>query len=306
MKIAVIGGGISGLGSGVILSPHHEVHLFEAGDRLGGHAHTVDIQEAAHLSVPVDTGFLVFNELNYPHLTAFFRYLDVRTVDSDMSLSIRTTASDLEWAGTNLNSIFGQKKNLLRPSFLRMLREILRFHREAESNLVLSRRHGWTPAELFRERDFSPDFCAHYLIPIGAAIWSTPEKAILEYPADTFLTFFLNHKLLQVNDRPIWKTVVGGSKKYVQKARALISRVHLGHEVLAVRRDQTGIVVRTAQGESRFEKVIFATQKVKLMPLAAGNLRTRHSTFLPSCRWRANTNSFFVIPPSELESILTI
>lgn len=258
MKIAVIGGGISGLGAGVILSPHHEVHLFESAGRLGGHANTVDIPEgAAH--VAVDTGFLVYNELNYPHLTAFFRFLNVETVNSDMSLSVRSVREDLEWAGTNLNTIFAQRRNLFRPSFLGLLKEILRFHRHAEKNLSVSRRHGLSLGELLVRENYSQPFCQFYLLPIGAAIWSTPEAGILDYPADTFLTFFLNHKLLQMNNRPVWRTVLGGSRNYVKKAQAKISNVHLNAKVTAVKRSEGRVWLRTENGEAQFDKVIFAT-----------------------------------------------
>lgn len=258
MKIGIVGAGITGLGAGVILSREHEVHLFESDSRLGGHAHTVEIAEEGG-RVPMDVGFLVFNELTYPHLTAFFRYLDVATEDSDMSLSVRSIEDGLEWSGSNLNTVFGQRRNLIRPRFYRMLSEILRFHREAESNLALSRRHGWTLGDLFKARNFGRELSERYILPIGAAIWSTPEFGMLDYPADTFLTFFLNHKLLQVNDRPVWKTVSGGSKSYVMKAERRITHVHRGTEVLEVASAGTQVRVRTAAGEDVFDRVIMAT-----------------------------------------------
>jgi len=268
LKIAVVGGGISGLGTALILSREHEVHLFESDKRLGGHAHTVEVQEDG-AAIPMDTGFLVFNELNYPHLTAFFRHLNVDTVDSDMSLSVRVASIGLEWCGTNLNTVFGQRKNLLRPSFYRMLRETLRFHREASDNLGLARRHAWTLGDLLRERSYTKEFSAHYLLPIGAAIWSTPERGMLEYPAETFLSFFLNHKLLQVNDRPVWKTVKGGSVCYVNKVKALLPFVHSGHKVLSVKRNNLGVLVRTTAAEGRFDRVVLATHAPVSLSLLA-------------------------------------
>jgi predicted NAD/FAD-binding protein len=258
MKIAVIGGGISGMGAAVILGVSHEVHLFEADSRLGGHAHTVEIADPSG-PVPLDTGFLVYNELNYPQLTAFFRYLNVETALSDMSLSVKSEKTGLEWCGTNLNTVFGQRRNLVRPSFIRMLLDILRFHREAEANLALSRRHGWSLRDLLREGAFTPELAADYLLPIGAAIWSTPEKRMLDYPADTFLAFFLNHKLLQVNDRPVWRTVRGGSIEYVKKARELIPHLHLNEPVRKVTRETAGIRLATDKGELVFDRVVFAT-----------------------------------------------
>lgn len=257
MKIAVVGAGISGLGASIIVGTKHEVHLYESESRLGGHAHTVDLQTAVG-PVSADVGFLVYNELNYPQLTAFFKYLGVDTVNSDMSLSIQS-AGGFEWAGNNINSVFGQRSNLFRPSFYSMLWDILRFHREAKNNLELSRRHAWSLGELLRERKFSLNFSDNYLLPMGAAIWSTPEDKMLEYPADTFLQFFINHKLLQVAGRPQWKTVKGGSRHYVEKAKQKIAHLHLGEAVLAVENLGSEVLLSTKLGSEKFDKVILAT-----------------------------------------------
>lgn len=258
MKIAVIGSGISGLGAAYILSRSHEVHLFEASNRLGGHAHTSLIKDQDG-DVPVDTGFLVYNELTYPHLMAFFAHLKVNTAESDMSLSIRNSGTGLEWSGTNLNSIFGQRKNLLKPSFHLMLLEILRFHREVENNLSLARRHGWTVGDLLAQRKFSASFSTNYLLPMAAAIWSTPEKGMLGFPAATFLNFLINHKLVQVNDRPKWRTVTGGSVEYVNKVAAQLAHVHMNAPVTAVVRSGEKIKLKTGGREVEFDRVIFAT-----------------------------------------------
>lgn len=269
MKIAVIGSGISGLGAAFILSRAHEVHLFEATDRLGGHAHTTNIPDQEN-AVPVDTGFLVYNDLTYPHLKALFEHLDVPTIESDMSLSIRNDRSGLEWCGTNLNTVFGQRRNLFKPSFHKMLLEILRFHREAEENLGKARRHGWTVGELLRLRRFSDDFGANYLLPMAAAIWSTPEKGMLDFPAATFLGFLINHKLVQVNDRPKWRTVVGGSVQYVKRVAAQLPSIHQSTPVLEVERSARGVTVRTENANVEFDKVILATHA----PVTYGLLKT--------------------------------
>ncbi len=258
MKIGVIGAGISGLSAAWLLSKKHEVHLFESENRLGGHAHTYSVKEGAS-TVPVDTGFLVYNELTYPNLTSFFKALNVETVDSEMSLSIQVSDRNLEWSGTDLNSIFGQRSNLLKPNFYRMLIEIMRFGREAEHNLMLSARHAWTLGELLANRRFSKRFLTDYLLPVGAAIWSTPEFKILDFPASTFLTFFMNHKLLQVNNRPIWKTVKNGSIQYVQKVAAEIPHIHLSSEVVEVERIGGKVNVKTNSGTFEFDRVIMAT-----------------------------------------------
>lgn len=272
MKVAVIGGGISGIGAAWLLSrAGHEVHLFEAEDRLGGHAHTVDVQEEGG-PLPVDTGFLVYNELTYPNLIGFFEELGVETIGSDMSLSIKSSREDLEWAGDNLNSVFGQRKNLFSPGFYLMLWDILRFGREAEKNLSLARRHAWSLGELLENRKYSRRFLDHYLLPIGAAIWSTPEGEMLAFPAETFLVFFMNHKLLQVNDRPQWRTVLGGSRQYVEKAARGIRHIHLSSPVESVERKENGRIELVVGGNTlEFDKVIFATHA----PVTAKILRNK-------------------------------
>lgn len=258
MKIAVVGSGISGISAAWILSGVHEVHLYESEGRLGGHAHTVDVSEGEK-KIPVDTGFLVYNELTYPNLIGFFHELGVETIESDMSLSIIAKDKGLEWAGNNLSSVFGQRKNLLNPGFLWMLIEILRFGREAEKNLALSRRHAWTLGELLNQRRYSQRFIDDYLLPIGGAIWSTPEGEMLSFPAETFLSFFMNHKLLQVNDRPKWRTVKNGSRQYVEKAAKKISHIHLNAKVTSVERKGEKVSV-TANGVTQdFDRVILAT-----------------------------------------------
>ena len=259
MKIAVIGAGISGIGAAVILGKEHEVHLFESENRLGGHAHTVAINQSGEVPILADTGFLVYNELTYPNLIAFFEMLGVETVPSDMSLSVQVQDKGLEWSGTNLNTVFAQRKNLLRPSFLKMLTQILRFNREAEQNLVLAKRHAWTLGELLTSRRFGRHFRDYYLLPIGAAIWSTPEDSMLKFPAATFLTFFLNHKLLQVNDQPKWRTVKNGSIQYVEKAAKLIPHIHLGKAIQQVERTQKGVQVKLDDGVMLFDRVVMAT-----------------------------------------------
>jgi predicted NAD/FAD-binding protein len=259
LKIAVIGSGIAGLGSSLLLSSEHEVHLFEHEPRLGGHAHTSDIK-VGNDSVAVDTGFLVYNELTYPHLIGMFDYLGVETINSDMSLSIRVPSRNLEWAGDNMNTIFAQRKNLLSPRFYRLLLDILKFHKQAESNCELSRINRWTVADLLHEMKFTKELAEWYILPMLAAIWSTPEQKMFDFPAETFLTFFINHKLLQVNDRPQWKTVKGGSRQYVKKIADRLSHIHLGEGVLSVEKTENNkLKLSTAKGEYLFDKVVFAT-----------------------------------------------
>jgi predicted NAD/FAD-binding protein len=285
MKIGVVGGGISGLGAALILSQQHEVHLFESAPKLGGHAHTVQVNDNG--SIPMDIGFLVYNELTYPHLTAMFDYLQVPTVDSEMSLSIQVRQKNLEWCGTNLNSVFGQRLNLVRPNFYKMLFEILRFHREAEHNLALAKRHGWTLKDLFAERKFSAALSREYVLPMGAAIWSTPETGMLDYPADTFLTFFLNHRLLQVSQRPVWRTVAGGSIEYVRRIENRLPYVHLSSNVKQVRRLDQGVAIVTTSGSVTFDRVIMATHAPVTLALLS-NASEREREILGSFAYQPN------------------
>lgn len=259
MKIAIIGSGISGLGASLILSRRYETHLFEASGRLGGHANTVSMRDGEN-SIPVDTGFLVYNELNYPHLTALFKYLEVATVESEMTLSLRLDDKGIEWAGTNLNTVFAQRGNLLAPAFHGMLLAILRFHREAETNLLAARENGWTLGGLLRARRYPRSLASDYLLPMGAAIWSTPEEGMLNFPAETFLQFFINHRLLQVNNRPRWRTVKGGSVGYVNALARKLPHVHLNAPVREVERVNGKIILRVeGHGSAEFDRVVFAT-----------------------------------------------
>lgn len=258
MKTAVIGAGISGLGSAWILSQQDEVHLFESDSRLGGHAHTVQVKEA-HSDVAIDTGFLVYNELTYPHLISFFKELQVETVESDMSLAIKAPHKNLEWAGTSLDTVFAQRSNILRPGFLKMLYDITRFHREAEANRDLAQKNSWSLGDLIKARSFSEGFKRDYLLPIGAAIWSTPERGMEEFPAETFLTFFINHRLLQVTNRPVWRTVRGGSIEYVKKVAARLPFVHLNAPVQSVERRDGHILLQSGGETLKFDRVVFAT-----------------------------------------------
>lgn len=267
MKIAVVGAGISGLGAAWILGQKHEVHLFESEPRLGGHAHTVTVQESAQKSaqdatnsVPIDTGFLVYNEVTYPHLCGFFESLGVETCASDMSLSVRAQHKNLEWSGTNLDTVFAQRTNLFRPSFLRMIRDILKFDKDSTENLELSKKNQWSLKQLIEHRSYSHEFCRDYLMPIGAAIWSTPEVRMEDFPAETFIAFFINHKLLQIKDRPVWRTVKNGSIEYVKRVAEKIRFVHLGSPVDEVNRNAQGLIdLRVGERTWQFDRVVFAT-----------------------------------------------
>ncbi|KXU85345.1 NADH-ubiquinone oxidoreductase subunit 6 [Caballeronia megalochromosomata] len=268
-RIAVIGAGVAGLASAYLLSRAHRVTLFEAADYLGGHAHTVDVT-LDRIQHPVDTGFLVFNDHAYPNLVALFDELGVAVHRSDMSFSVSLDGGRLEWAGTNLNTVFAQRRNLFSPSFLGMLRDILRFNASAHAHLERVSLNRCSVGELLVEGGYGAPFQRHYLLPMAAAIWSSAAHDILHFPAATFLRFCLNHALLQVNHRPPWKTVAGGAREYVRRIAATLDDVRTRAPVRAVRRDNDGVIVMTDDaGPERFDAVVLATHAPTSLRLLA-------------------------------------
>lgn len=259
-KVAVIGSGISGLGAAYHLSRTEfcEVHLFEAKEKLGGHSYTVDVSIDGQ-TVPADMGFLVYNELTYPNLIRLFAELNVPTAASDMSFSVQVKDSALEWNGTETSSLLKSFKNFLRPEYLRMLKDILHFNKRAEAFLRLAQTGQWSLGNLIAHTNYSSQFYEWYLIPMGAAIWSTPYNKLLDFPAETFIRFCLNHRLLQVNGRPQWRSLTGGARDYVEKMAAIVPHVHLNARVVDIHRTAAGqLRVKTVDGESNFDHVIFA------------------------------------------------
>jgi predicted NAD/FAD-binding protein len=257
MKIAVVGAGIAGLVCAHHLDARHEVTLFEAAPRLGGHAHTVDV-EVAGVPHAVDTGFIVYNETTYPELTRLFEDLAVPTQPAEMSFGLSCEQSGLEWSSRGLRGLFATPSLAWRRPFLRMVWEILRFERQAPS--ILSQPDTkQSLRELVRARGYSDRFRDDYLAPMGAAIWSAGTEALLDMPAASFVRFFYNHGLLGRGGRVAWRTVSGGSRTYVDAiARGLRGRVELAKPVVGVRPVPGGVRLRLESGSTRFDRVIFA------------------------------------------------
>ncbi len=256
-RIAIVGSGISGLTAARIASREHDVAVFEAGTHVGGHAWTVEVEDrdAVH---PVDVGFMVYNEATYPGLTALFGDLGVATRSTEMSFSFRCHESGLEWSGTGLGGVFAWKRNVLRPGFVRMLVDVLRFNREAARDLD-DGLGDETLGRYLATRGYSDDFRDRYLVPMGAAIWSSPAARMLDFPASFFVRFFRNHGLLTVDGHHPWRTVVGGSRRYVEAvARPFADRIRLRTPVYGVRRDPRGVTVETDAGAERFDHVVLA------------------------------------------------
>ncbi|HSY28303.1 MAG TPA: FAD-dependent oxidoreductase, partial [Burkholderiaceae bacterium] len=279
INIAVIGAGISGLSCAYQLArAGHDVTLLESGDYFGGHSHTVDVTREG-MTYGVDTGFLVFNHKTYPNLVKLFDELQVETVATDMSFSVKTSSPgwlgprQLEWAGANLDAVFAQRRNLLNPAFLVMLRDIVRFNRAA-TELALESTAGIDRISLgayLQQHDYSEQFRAWYLLPMAGCIWSCPTAQMLEFPLSTFVRFCHNHGLLQINDRPQWHTVKGGSRHYVEKMLAAIPSKQCGVIVRSVSRHMIGgerkVLVQSKTGASLFDQVVMACHSDQTLDL---------------------------------------
>jgi len=258
VRIAVIGAGVAGLHAAWRLSRNHDVTIFEANDYPGGHTNTVDV-ELAGRTWAVDTGFIVFNDWTYPNFIAMLGELGVAWQPSNMSFSLSCERSGLEYNGTSANSLFAQRRNLLRPSFLRMVADILRFNSRAKA-LIGSGDEALTLGACLRDGGYSRQFVEHYILPMGRAIWSAEASAMLEFPARFFVEFFDRHGFLSVDDRPVWQTICGGSREYVRKLLAASSaKLLLSTPVESIRRQPDRVLVRTMRGTvDTFDHVFLA------------------------------------------------
>jgi uncharacterized protein len=268
MRIAVVGSGISGLASAWLLSREHAVTLFEADDRLGGHTHTHDV-DCGGRRHRIDSGFIVFNRANYPLLTRLFAELQVDTQPTTMSFSVRNEATGLEYNAARLGTLFCQPRNLLSPRFLGMLRDLLRFYREAPA-LLGAPAPGPSLGEYLGAAGYGAAFRDEHLVPMASALWSAPPGAVLGFPAQFLVRFMAHHGMLAVRGRPEWRVVCGGSASYV---RALRARWKVGERlacpVRRVRRDASGVTLESAAGLERFDQVVLACHSDQALALLA-------------------------------------
>lgn len=265
-RLAIVGTGISGLVAAHLLARRHDVTVFEAGDHVGGHTNTIDVEHDGR-TWAIDTGFIVFNDRTYPNFTALLGQLEVRSQPSSMSFSVQCERSGLEYAGASLNTLFAQRRNLLRPAFYRMLRDILRFNRRAPE-LLHDPDDELTLGVYLQREGYSRGFIDHYIVPMGAAIWSAEPASMLEFPAVWFVRFFHNHGMLSIDDRPTWRVIAGGSRNYVTPLIAPFrDRIRLGAAVRSVHRSDDHVVVRTRDDSETFDGVVLATHSDQALRL---------------------------------------
>ena len=269
MRIAIVGTGISGLVAAHRLRPEHQLTVFEADSHVGGHTLTTDVEWDGR-RYAVDAGFIVFNEVNYPHLVRLFDELRVDSQETSMSFSVRCERTGLEYAGTSLAALFAQRRNALRPSFWRLLADVVRFNRDGRRLLADGRMEA-TLGETLARGGYSESFTERYLVPMGAAIWSMPPERMLDFPAAVFLRFLDNHGLLGIRGHHTWRSVVGGSRRYVEKLVApFADRIRTDTPVRRIRRGARGVRIETVAGErADFDRVVIATHSDQALRLLA-------------------------------------
>lgn len=271
LNIAVVGGGVAGLTAAHILGRRHQVTLFEKNDYVGGHTNTIVLPDGPDAGMGVDTGFIVLNDQTYPLFNRLLQQLNVPVRDSEMSFSYYNERNQFQYAGTSLNGLFAQRMNIVRPAFYRMLRDMTLFNRRALADLQSGALIGLSLGEYLTRLNFSKAFVQQYLLPMGAAIWSTPALYVTEYPVESFVRFFKNHGLLSLNNRPQWKTVIGGSHSYVKAfLQQFTGEVQTNAAIAAVRRDFAGPIITLKDGaERQFDSVVMAAHADESLRLLA-------------------------------------
>lgn len=289
MKIAIIGSGISGLTAAWLLHQSHEITVFEANDYIGGHTHTIEVDVDGE-QLPIDTGFIVYNDRTYPNFIRLLERLGVSSLDTEMSFSVRCERSQMEYNGSNLNGLFAQRRNLLKPGFHRMLLDILRFNREAPE-LLEADCDELTVDQYVTRQGYSRRFSQHYLIPMGAAIWSCPPETFGKFPIRFIVEFYRNHGLLSIRNRPQWRVISGGSQRYVEKLVATFrDRIRLSSPVEAVTRDENAIHVRATGSKSeRFDHVILACHSDQALRILGDGATSTEQSVLKEFPYQKNS-----------------
>jgi len=289
MRIAIIGTGISGLSAAYYLRNGHEITLYESASRIGGHTATVDV-EADGREWAIDTGFIVYNDWTYPNFIELLEQLEVPTQPTEMSFSLRCDASGIEYGGNNLNTLFAQRRNILRPSFHGMLRDILRFNREAVSDLDRGKIAAeMTLGEYLDLNGYGEAFRYQYLLPMGCAIWSASTRRMTDFPLRFFIRFFSNHGLLSVNNRPQWRVIRGGSRSYLEPlTREFRDSIRLNASIASVRRRGDGVDLRMADGRiDSFDQVVLACHSDQALALLGDATRAERDA-LGAIPYQAN------------------
>lgn len=286
MRIAIVGSGISGLVCAHLLHPEHEIQLFEASGRIGGHTNTVPVHRGGR-TWQVDTGFIVHNEHNYPNFTRILRACGVETQASTMSFSVRDENTGFEWGGHDFHSLFAQKRNLVSPGYWKFLRDIIRFNKILRE-LVHQPEEGLTIGTVLDRHGFNQRLRNHYLVPMASAIWSMPSSAIDGFPAVTMARFMDHHRMLQVEGRPEWRTITGGSWRYVQAMTAPFhDRIRTNCPVQRIHRSERGVRIEHAAGSDTFDEVILACHSDQSLRML-GDASAAEQDILGSIRYTGN------------------
>ena len=288
-RIAVVGGGVAGIVAAYLLQQHHDVTLFEQNDYLGGHTHTIEITDGPDAGAAVDTGFIVLNDATYPLFQKFLAHLGVETRVSDMSFGFQCRKTGLVYAGTDLNGLFAQRRNLVNPKFLSFILEIARFCRQALKDLEQQSIPRVSLGEYLHSGRFSSYMVDNYLVPMAAAIWSTPALRVVDFPAGPFLYFFRNHGLLSMRNRPLWRTVAGGSYSYVKAfSKMFQGQLHLSTPVQSIQRDDRQVVIRLASGSTfKCDQVVIASHADQALRLLEGPTELEQRLLSP---WKYQKN----------------
>ena len=288
LNIAIIGSGIAGNTLAYHLHKQHQITLFEANNYIGGHTHTHQVEVGGETHA-VDTGFIVFNDKTYPEFERILIEAGVAWRNSDMSFSVRNEVTHLEYNGTSLNSLFAQRRNLLSPKFYRMIRDILRFNKQ--SLALLAEGNEIPLGEYLSLNGYSPQFIRDYIVPMGAAIWSTDAEQMLQFPARFFVRFFHHHGMLSIDDRPQWRTIIGGSASYIEKVTAgYRDRIHLNTSVKAIERDGSGVTLKfTSRQPQRFDYVFFACHSDEALNILGTEATDNERQVLGAIPYQDNT-----------------